>query len=37
MIHNARSTSILDADKHKFDEKYVLAINMVYIFSKFHP
>ncbi len=36
-IHTARQGSILNEDKHRFEDKYVLAINMVYIFSKFHP
>lgn len=36
-IHDSRKLSILDPDKQKFDSKYVLAINLVYIFSKFHP
>jgi hypothetical protein len=36
IIHNARNTNIV-VDGHKFEEKYVLAINLVYIFSKFYP
>lgn len=35
-IHNARNTNIVE-NGNKFDEKYVLAINLVYIFSKFYP
>jgi len=36
-IAKARNVAILEVNNQKFDREFVLAINLVYIFSKFHP